>query len=114
MTPRRSSRSKPACTSASQCLGTAAGECIATGFAVWSTNNLSGGESFISGNGCCSQTLNALAAYRSNIYCLNMWTFSLEGVQGRVGGDEGGGCLVGQEHGTSAGLDTPVLLQGFS
>ena len=47
------------------------------------------------------------------MYCFNIGTLSFEGAQGKVGGAEGGGCLVGQEHGTSAGLDTPVLVQGL-
>ena len=34
------------------------------------------------------------------------------GAHGRDGGVEGGGCLGGQEHGSSSGLDTPVLVQG--
>ena len=113
-TPSLTSRSRPAFTSAAQWIGTDAGEWTATGCAALSTNNRNGGLSCISGNGWCSQVLNALAAKRSKIYCFSCGRFSLVGAQGSTGVVVGGVCLTGHEQGWSEGPATPVLVQGGS
>ena len=65
------------------------------------------------GRGCCSHLLKALEAYLSRMYCFSCGRLSLVGAQGRVGGSDGGGCLGGHEHGSSSGLETPELVQGW-
>ena len=68
ITPSLISRSSPAFTGPSQCRGTGAGLCTATGVALSSINKRKGGLLVIRGNGCCSQVLNAEAAYLSTMY----------------------------------------------
>ena len=63
----------------------------------------------MSGRGCLSQVLNALAAYLSSKYCLMVGRFSGVGEQGSTGGLLGGADLIGQEQGASSGPRTPEL-----
>ena len=109
-TPRRTSLSSPAFTSAAQWCGTGVGEVTATGVACGSTNNLRGGASVISGRGCCSQQLKAELLYLSSMYFFSIGRFSSVGSHGRTGSSVGGRDRFGHWQGLSLGPTTPELV----
>ena len=69
-----------------------------------------GGMPVIVGKGCLSQQLKAEALNLSRINCLRVGRLACVGSHGRIGVSDGGGVRVGQEHGTSSGPITPVLV----